>query len=100
MTAPPAGRCPWTIHWGVSQEQTTQCDLPEHVWEVRITPAGTGFTVDYLGDPHHSGPSGVRQGQVITWQAGDRREYTGLWPGPCPFPACTLHAGHHGRHAP
>jgi hypothetical protein len=40
---------------------------------------------------------------VVTWLYGDRREFTGDWPGPCTEnqPAgCVLPAGHHGRHAP
>jgi len=75
--------CPWKIHYGASQELTSQCGKQEHL----------------PGDQEHEGP-GLPQFpyQRITWQAGDRREYTGDWPGPCP--ECTLHLGHHGRHAP
>jgi len=76
------------IRWTFGQD--TQCDKPEHL-AVR-------------GDPQHSSllPNGVT---TLTWQAGDRREYTGDYPGPCPLlwavgQSCTLHAGHHGRCAP
>jgi hypothetical protein len=54
----------------------------------------------------HEGP-GIMPGQVIYWHAGDRREYTGEWPGYCdrlpgmPFQGgCTLPRGHQGRCAP
>jgi hypothetical protein len=77
-------RCPWVIHWGTSQECTTWCDREEHVER---------------GDFDHEGP-GLMRDQRISWQAGDRREYTGEWPGLCPVQPCVLHAGHHGRHAP
>jgi hypothetical protein len=80
-----ASRCPWKIHWGTGQESTTQCDRPEH---------------DVTADPDHEGPTGVMDGQRVTWVAGDRREYTGEWPGLCPDQPCILHAGHRGRHAP
>ena len=92
-------RCPWTVRWGLTAEHTTQCDRPEHVWNVHILPAGDRgkYRVEYQGDPSHSGPSGVHRGQVVTWQTGDRREYTGMWPGACRFPRCVLPAGHHGR---
>ncbi len=75
-------QCPWKIHWGTGLEYTTRCDRTPHA------------------DEHHEGPSGVFAGQRISWVAGDRREYTGDWPGLCPDQPCVLHAGHHGRHAP
>jgi hypothetical protein len=76
-------QCPWKIHFGVSQDATVQCGREEHA------------------DPDHEGQNPfVSWESVISWQAGDRREYTGEWPGACPEQPCTLHAGHHGRHAP
>ena len=90
-------RCPWKIHWGMGQESTTQCDKDDH--GVVATPEGPRW---YFGDDYeHSGP-GLPQfpDQRIVWQAGDRREYIGDWPGLCPHQPCILHTGHHGRHAP
>lgn len=79
----PGMRCPWKVHFGVSQDATTQCDRESHA------------------DPDHEGPGPYFDYQRVSWQAGDRREYTGDWPGPCPVtPGCTLHLGHHGRCAP
>jgi len=76
-------RCPVKIHWARGQEHTTQCDRLRHT------------------DPYHRGrypsphPSGYT---VISWQAGDRREYTGEWPGPCVLvKGCVLHTGHVGK---
>ncbi len=78
--------CPWKIHFGVTLEATTQCDQP----------AG-----HLPADPGHEGPGPWTPGQRICWQAGDRREYTGDWPGFCQAtPGCSLHDGHHGRCAP
>lgn len=37
---------------------------------------------------------------VITWIHGDRRQFTGDWPGKCTIGPCTLPSGHHGRCAP
>lgn len=55
------------------------------------------------GDEQHRGP-GLQPGQTITWQAGDRREYIGDWPGQCEYTdhrgQCTLPVSHHGHHAP
>jgi hypothetical protein len=48
--------------------------------------------------PNPAAPAGYT---VITWLAGDRRAFTGDWPGYCDTtPGCTLHARHHGRCAP
>lgn len=96
-------RCPWKVHWGVSQESTTQCGKDEHVGAT--WPDGMPKTpLPQMADPEHVGrhanpaaPGGVT---MISWLAGDRREYTGDWPGPCPRQPCTLHAGHHGSDAP
>jgi hypothetical protein len=84
-----AERCPWKIHWGVGQESTTQCAKDEHL----------------TTHAEHEGmaANGVT---MISWWAGDRREYTGDWPGNCQLLSdgvsapCTLHTGHHGRCAP
>lgn len=100
MIAPES--CPWAIHWGASPDSHTHCAKPAHLISVTILPEPGGlFSVETEGDPAHEGP-GLAEfpGQVITWQAGDRREYTGDWPGPCPHQPCILHVGHHGRHAP
>ena len=76
--------CEWKIHFGTGQEMTALCDKER----------------GHLGvDAEHSG-EGMVPGQRITWLAGDRREYTGEWPGLCPDQPCILHDGHHGRHAP
>jgi hypothetical protein len=98
-------QCPYKIHWGVDQSSTSQCSKQEHAGVVAVNTREDGlFSVSTSGDPHHEGPSGVHEGQVVSWEAGDRREYTGDWPGPCPkLPPprpCTLHDGHHGRCAP
>lgn len=97
-------RCPWSIRYGTSAETSTQCDKDEHLSQDRI-----GLMTVERREGEHSGP-GLSQfpGQRIVWQAGDRREYTGDWPGYCialPGPphgggGCCLPAGHHGRHAP
>jgi hypothetical protein len=56
------------------------------------------------GDLHHRGV--IRDyaypgsETVLSWQAGDRREFTGEWPGACPHQPCSLPAGHYGRDAP
>jgi hypothetical protein len=92
-------RCPWKIRYGTTEETSTQCDRPPH----------DGYRPE--PDPQHEGP-GLPQfpGQRVLWLAGDRREYTGDWPGYCPKVrgittgplggGCTLPAGHHGRCAP
>lgn len=85
MTAP---ACPYSIRWGTSAETTTRCDREPH------------------DDSRHEGP-GIVAGQRVTWYAGDRREYTGDWPGYCDrlggkafLGGCTLPAGHRGNCAP
>jgi hypothetical protein len=94
-------RCPWNIRWTFGQD--TQCDKEEHVTNVsvRAIPDHPGrFGVEYQGEPQHSSrlPNGVT---VLTWEAGDRREFLGDWPGLCLLgKGCTLHRGHHGRCAP
>jgi hypothetical protein len=93
--------CPWSIRWTTGQDAS--CDKPEHVHNLVIThtPAGQ-FTVDYQGDGEHHAvirdyayPGSETK---LNWKAGDRREFTGDWPGPCTkLTHCTFHAGHHGR---
>lgn len=80
-------QCPWTIRW--IPYCTTRCDLPVHI-------AGGQ-------EGQHEGP-GLGEGERIFWYSGDRREYTGQWPGYCdklgkpPFEGgCALPAGHRGR---
>jgi len=77
-------QCPWKIHWAAGQEHTTQCGRNRH------------------SDQHHRGrhpnPDSSTGYTVIQWIAGDRREYTGEWPGPCvETPGCVLHTRHKGR---
>jgi hypothetical protein len=79
----------------------TLCTRPLHL------PAEYGTATVGRRAGEHEGPSGVMPGQVIIWRAGDRREFTGDWPGYCtrlpgqPLSGgCTLHHGHHGRCAP
>ena len=76
--------CGVRIHYGVSDDTHTACDKP---WDHLA-----------MGDEMHQGP-GLPQFpyQRISWQSGDRREYVGRWPGPCPEIGCCLHRGHHGR---
>jgi hypothetical protein len=72
MTTPP--QCPWKIRWTFGQD--AQCGKPPHT------------------DPHHRArlPNGIT---VLNWEALDRREFTGDWPGPCRLtPGCILHTGH------
>ena len=94
-------QCPWTVRWGVMADSTTRCDKPAHVPE--DTPLEAMSEDEYT----HAGPSGVYPGQRVEWLAGDRREYTGKWPGYCDKIAkpafgggCCLPLGHHGRCAP
>ena len=92
-------RCPWKIRWTSGQD--ARCDKDQHVSHVVVTALPDGRSaVDYEGDPGHASklPNGVT---TLSWETGDRREFTGYWPGPCPVLAsCTLHLGHHGRCAP
>jgi hypothetical protein len=91
-------QCPWKIHFGVGQEMTVQCQREEHLPE-------PGAYASYDPRLEHEGLfNGITK---INWYEGDRREYTGDWPGNCdklpgmPMAGgCTLHLGHHGRCAP
>lgn len=108
MSDEPA-RCPWKIHWGVDLSSTSQCAKPEHMGRPVIDQRADGkFGVLVEGDPVHEG-TGAMQGQVISWKAGDRREYLGEWPGYCQKMAsqgaafhsgCVFHEGHHGKCVP
>jgi hypothetical protein len=75
--------CPWKIRAWPGDDGTVSCEKDDHL----------------PGDPRHEGAAsnGIT---VVDWMAGDRREYTGDWPGLCPHQPCVLHAGHHGGHAP
>lgn len=92
-------RCPWTIRPGTSL--VTQCDKDEHV------PPDIPPEAMHEDEYAHEGP-GLFPDQRIIWYVGDRREYTGPWPGYCPklgsplafSGGCTLPSGHHGRCAP
>jgi hypothetical protein len=97
--------CPWSIRWTTGQD--VRCDLPEHVSNVRVETVPDGrFSVTCEGQPQHHAV--IRDyafkgsETVMTWEAGDRREFTGEHPGLCTgkVPGCTLHTGHHGRCAP
>jgi len=106
MTA--ASRCPWTIRYGTSAETTTQCGKDEHLDGAASNDELVVALIKGVHDTEHDGP-GLPEFpyQRIIWQATDRREYTGEWPGYCggdTFQAavgtCVLPLGHHGRHAP
>lgn len=79
MTTTAVGeRCPWKIRWTFGQDAA--CEKAAHG-----------------RDTAHSAtaPNGVT---TIRWYAGDRREFTGEWPGPClRTQGCVLHTGHRGR---
>lgn len=118
-------QCPWTIRWGTSAETTTRCGKTDHLagrraYRQPFDPASGEVTRGYITpedlaapfmrpappDPEHEGP-GLIAGQRIFWQSGDRREYTGEWPGYCdkiPLPAfaggCVLPLNHGGGCAP
>lgn len=98
------GRCPQKIRWTFGTD--AQCELDVHVTDVRVTPELYGqFSVEYVTlpgqRPAHQAKVGPSGATTLTWHPGDRREYTGDYPGPCRRTAgCTLHTGHHGRCAP
>lgn len=84
--------CQWKLHFGVGQDATVQCGLGEHV------PAGATVAQRMTLPAAQSRHSGRFQATQINWTAGDRREYTGPWPGQClARSGCILHTGHHGR---
>jgi hypothetical protein len=95
-------RCPWKIRWTYGQD--AQCEKKDHLELVEIIPQPGGqFSVATAGvSPEHEAQVGPHRATRLHWEAGDRREFTGDWPGPCVnlVAGCTLHAGHHGRCAP
>lgn len=71
-------RCPWKIRWASAED--AQCDKDAHL----------------PGNTRHESklPNGVT---TLSWYAGDRREFTGDWPGRCTLKrGCVLHTGHRG----
>lgn len=102
MTKP---RCQYKIRWTFDTD--AQCEKEHHIDQVIINERSDKlFSVVTVGDglpdtgEHyaHVGPHRTH----MTWSAGDRREFTGEWPGLCTgkVPNCTLPLGHHGRCAP
>lgn len=97
-------RCQWKIRWTFGTD--AQCEREHHVDSVVITPEPDGrYSAVTIGDGQpdtHEHLAHISPSQHVHWQAGDRREFTGDWPGPCEgkVPGCVLHAGHHGRCAP
>jgi hypothetical protein len=96
--------CPWSVRWTTGQD--AHCDLAEHVTIglVETRPDGR-FAVSYEGEPQHHAVirdyAGPGSESIITWEAGDRREFKGEYPGPCTrLHGCTLHDDHHGKCAP
>lgn len=90
-------QCQWKIRWTFDTD--AQCELPHHIDGVAIKHHPNGqfdvFTTGEGPPDHyaHVGPHNTK----MNWAAGDRREFTGEWPGPCTTTGCTLHTGHHGR---
>jgi hypothetical protein len=85
--------------------QEVTCDLAAHVSDVHVESRGDGkFAVYHRGDPQHHAVirdyAWPGSETVLNWQAGDRREYEGEYPGPCPTDDCVYHYGHHGRCEP
>lgn len=97
-------QCEWKIRWAFGTD--AQCGRDHHIDQVIIKEySGGEFTVATIGDglpDTHEHRAQLSPAQTLTWQAGDRREFTGDWPGPCTgkVTGCTLHTGHHGRCAP
>jgi hypothetical protein len=85
--------CPWKIHWGpvTSPVETTTTACTYGAGHIGRAPGEAG--THHRGEhPNPAAPGGFT---VITWLAGDRREFTGDWPGYCTVtPGCTFHAGH------
>lgn len=98
-----AERCPWKIKWGINEYQVAACRKDDHVTGRQALVKGTYRDVAEP-DPEHEGPAGNGI-TMIHWYSGDRREYTGDWPGLCGREGdgpgrCSLPANHHGRCAP
>jgi hypothetical protein len=85
-------RCPYKIRWTFGQD--ADCQKAVHLpADVTASPM----------DPRLEHEALIGNGATkLTWHSGDRREFMGDWPGPCPGSGqgCTLHIGHHGNHAP
>jgi hypothetical protein len=86
---PAALQCPWIIHWAPGHE--TRCEKNDHLPD----------------SAEHRGLAMPGKVTKIVWFAGDRREYTGPWPGICQrlgdgvkTMGCALPAGHRGQCAP
>lgn len=109
--------CPWKVRWTTGQDAA--CDLEEHLTGRRMhNDDGVEVQVAEPSEVHHATVRNYAYPGSVTelqWLAGDRREFTGEWPGPCRkldydpgsgarteqmAAGCTLHAGHHGRCAP
>jgi hypothetical protein len=91
-------RCTWKARWTFGTD--VRCSKAAHVSNRSITLLPSGqFSTEYEGDGQHRAllDNGVTW---MTWEAGDRREFEGAWPGPCKLADCTLHDGHHGKCAP
>lgn len=87
--------CPWSLRW--TWDTDARCEKPVHLSE----PVAAGDDMEHEGAIRNFAYAGSVT--KLSWMAGDRREFTGTWPGPCTDnePAgCILHTGHHGRHAP
>src|SRR5258708_5634924 len=100
--------CPWEIRYGTSAETATQCDKEEHLDGAASNDELAVTLIKGVHDTGHEGP-GLPEFpyQRVSWQATDRREYTGEWPGYCgKLPGatfaggCCLPAGHPGGCAP
>lgn len=98
-------QCKWSIRWTFGTD--AQCMLEHHIGTRVINEMPDGrFSVDYTGTgPEHKAVlrdyayPGSRT--EVSWQAGDRREYTGPPPGSCGrLNGCVLPGGHHGKCAP
>jgi hypothetical protein len=86
-------QCPWSIRWTFGTDAA--CEKPEHI------PPDMPPEAMHEDEFTHQAHVGLEGATLLTWYAGDRREFTGRWLGPCvKLAGCTLHTGHHGRCAP
>jgi hypothetical protein len=95
--------CTWSIRPFPGETQVS-CEKQEHVWQAASEEviAGTAEHRTVLRD--YAWPGSATE---ITWLAGDRREFSGEWPGYCTRlgshggrQICTLPAEHRGSCAP
>jgi hypothetical protein len=93
-------RCKWSIRPFTDQTQVS-CELSEHL-QPEVAEGGQALHQATLRDYAYPGSA-----TVITWYAGDRREFEGNFPGYCTKLGmhagrqnCTLPAGHRGKCAP